>query len=185
MSIPEKTGRSLRPAGEKVAWPQAMTDEGDHGGASVIDGRTQRSAPTKTIVTWRRGGCPHPPTRWPPHPRNSPSSGPTGHLPPGRGKAISVLTQGFPALWRSPHPPPSGAPSPRGRLGTWGRADDIRPGPSSSALRRGRCPQRPVGPPYPFCPFGTFPLDKGNRPRNDSFFDSLGSPCGGAGSEAD
>ena len=28
-------------------------------------------------------------------------------------------------------------------------------------------PRRPVGPPYPFCPFGTFPLDKGNRPRND------------------
>ena len=42
-------------------------------------------------------------------------------------------------------------------------------------------PRRPVGPPYPFCPFGTFPLDKGNRPRNDRFFDRLGSPCGGAG----
>ena len=31
-------------------------------------------------------------------------------------------------------------------------------------------PRRPVGPPYPFCPFGTFPLDKGNRPRNDRLF---------------
>ena len=31
-------------------------------------------------------------------------------------------------------------------------------------------PRRSVGPPYPFCPFGTFPLDKGNRPRNDRLF---------------
>ena len=29
---------SLRPAGEKVAWAQPMTDEGDHGDAPVIDG---------------------------------------------------------------------------------------------------------------------------------------------------
>ena len=29
---------------------------------------------------------------------------------------------------------------------------------------RNGLPRRPVGPPYPFCPFGTFPLDKGNRP---------------------
>ena len=42
-------------------------------------------------------------------------------------------------------------------------------------------PRRPVGPPYPFCPFGTFPLDKGDQPRNDRLFDRLGSPCGGAG----
>ena len=46
---------------------------------------------------------------------------------------------------------------------------------------RNGLPRRPVGPPYPFCPFGTFPLDKGNRPRNDRLFDRLGSPCGGAG----
>ena len=26
------------------------------------------AAPTKPIVTLRRGGCPHPPVRWPPHP---------------------------------------------------------------------------------------------------------------------
>ena len=52
----------------KVAWPQAMTDEGDHGGAPVIDGPLGTAAPTKPIVTRRRGGCPHPPVRWPPHP---------------------------------------------------------------------------------------------------------------------
>ena len=46
---------------------------------------------------------------------------------------------------------------------------------------RNGLPRRPVGPPYPFCPFGTFPLDKGNRPHNDRLFDRLGSPCGGAG----
>ena len=50
----------------------------------------------------------------------------------------------------------------------------------TNLVRRGRCPQRPAGAdaptgvtlirplrghlPYPFCPFGTFPLDKGNRP---------------------
>ena len=39
-------------------------------------------------------------------------------------------------------------------------------------------------PPYPFCPFGTFPLDKGNRPRNDRDEAGLGSPCGGAGTAA-
>ena len=27
---------SLRPAGEKVAWAQPMTDEGDHGGAESL-----------------------------------------------------------------------------------------------------------------------------------------------------
>ena len=39
----------------------AVTDEGDHGGAPVIDGPLGTAAPTKSIVTLRRGGCPHPP----------------------------------------------------------------------------------------------------------------------------
>ena len=96
----------LPPGRGKVAWPQAMTDEGDHGGAAVIDGPLGTAAPTKSIVTLRSGGCPHPPVRWPLHPTI-----PTlirslrDHLPPGRGKAISVPTQPLPTLRRSPHPP--------------------------------------------------------------------------------
>ena len=61
----------------KVAWAKPMTDEGDYGGAAVIDGPLGTAAPTKSIVTLRRGGCPHPPDdhrtlRYPP------SSGPDG-----------------------------------------------------------------------------------------------------------
>ena len=55
-----------------------MTDEGDHGGAPVIDGPLGTAAPTKSIVTLRRGGCPHPPVRGPPHQRYPPSSAPCG-----------------------------------------------------------------------------------------------------------
>ena len=89
---------------KKIAFPWGKVvpkgpDEGGYRGCGGHRGRTQRSAPTKAIVTLRRGGCPHPPVRWPPHPT-------------------------IPTL--------------------------IRP-------LRGHLP-------YPFCPFGTFPLDKGNRP---------------------
>ena len=49
---------------------------------------------------------------------------------------------------------------------------------------RNGLPRRPVGPPYPFCPFGTFPLDKGNRPftREPALSVSCAdsSPTGGA-----
>ena len=64
-----------------MAWPQAMTDEGDHGGAPVIDGPLGTAAPTKSIVTLRRGGCPHPPAGCICTQRDPPSSSPTGHLP--------------------------------------------------------------------------------------------------------
>ena len=69
----------------KVAWAKPMTDEGDHGGAPVIDGPLGTAAPTKSIVTLRRGGCPHPPVRWPPHPRYPPSSAPCGGTFPLEG----------------------------------------------------------------------------------------------------
>ena len=36
---------SLRPAGEKVAWAQPMTDEGDHGGAYVVGRAAEDSGP--------------------------------------------------------------------------------------------------------------------------------------------
>ena len=53
-----------------------------------------------------------PPADNEPNPKPAPSSGPSGHLPP-EGKAF---------LGGSPlHPPPSGAPSPRGE-GFWGKA---------------------------------------------------------------
>ena len=51
-----ENGHSLRPAGEKVARAQAVTDEGDHGGASVVDGPTRRSAPTACHDSSCRGG---------------------------------------------------------------------------------------------------------------------------------
>ena len=31
--------------------------------------------------------------------------------------------------------------------------------------------------PYPFCPFGTFPLDKGNRPQGKASLSVTASPC--------
>ena len=67
-------------------------------------------------------------------------------------------------------PPAGGASVVAGR---WGQ----RPLRETRTLdRRGRCPQRPASTtappkradedidPYPFCPFGTFPPDRGNRP---------------------
>ena len=75
---------SLRPAGEKVAWAQPMTDEGDHGGTPVIDGPLGTAAPTKFIVTRRRGGCPHPPVGLR-TPRYPPSSAPCGGTFPLEG----------------------------------------------------------------------------------------------------
>ena len=109
-----------------------MTDEGDHGGAPVIDGPLRTAAPTKSIVTLRRGGCPHPPIRWPPHLTIPTLIRPRwGHLPPewgrlwGRGNGIpqsAALTAPFNKganplshrLWRCqlPH---------RGSQGTGGR----------------------------------------------------------------
>ena len=98
--------RRIRKAAKLPTTAQPMTDEGNHGGAPVIDGPLGTAAPTKSIVTLCRGGCPHPPVRWPPHPTI-----PTlirslrDHLPPGRGKALLVLTRELTALRRSPHPP--------------------------------------------------------------------------------
>ena len=87
------------------------------------NGRMGTSAPTPGHDCSCRGGL------WPPalsvtaSPCQLPQGGSQEHafdtapcLPPGRGKALSVLTQRLKVLRRSPHPPPSGAPSPRGRL---------------------------------------------------------------------
>ena len=110
--------------------------------------------------------------RGPPHPswlRHATFSPAGRRLWPFRWERSNV--DGVPLIRHGLTPMP---PSPRGRLFV--------------SYPRGRCRGGydppgipPVGPPYPFCPFGTFPLDKGNRPRNDRFFDRLGSPCGGAG----
>ena len=79
-----QSGIAFAPQGRR--WHgAAMTDEGDHGGAPVIDGPLGTAAPTKSIVTLRRGGCPHPPVRWPPHPRYPPSSAPCGGTFPLEG----------------------------------------------------------------------------------------------------
>ena len=81
----------------KVAWAKPMTDEGDHGGAPVIDGPLGTAAPTKSIVTLRRGGCPHPPVRGPPHLTIPTLIRPLrDHLPPGRGKAKFAPAQCLP-----------------------------------------------------------------------------------------
>ena len=99
-----QSGIAFAPQGRR--WHgAAMTDEGDHGGAAVIDGPLGTAAPTKSIVTLRRGRCPQRPAVGVCTQRYPPSSGPAGHLPPGRGKALSVLTQPLPTLRRSPHPP--------------------------------------------------------------------------------
>ena len=66
----------------KVAWAKPMTDEGDHGGAPVIDGPLGTAAPTKAIVILRRGGFP---------------------IRPFDGRRTHDT---------HPHPPPAGAPSP-------------------------------------------------------------------------
>ena len=105
MSISDRTAKAFAPQGRRWHGRKPMTDEGDHGGAPVIDGPLGTAAPTKSIVTLRRGGCPHPPAGGICTQRAPPSSGPAGHLPPGRGKAISVPTQPLPTLRRSPHPP--------------------------------------------------------------------------------
>ena len=67
----------------------------------------------------RRGGSFRPPVlslRGGAKPRRGNPSPRPQSLPPRRWKAIFVLTQGFPALRRSPHPVPAGPPSPKGRL---------------------------------------------------------------------
>ena len=77
--------RRIRKAAKLPTTAQPMTDEGDHGGAPVIDGPLGTAAPTKSIVTLRRGGCPHPPVQWPSHPRYPPSSAPCGGTFPLEG----------------------------------------------------------------------------------------------------
>ena len=75
-------------------------------GAVVIDGRTQRSAPTGAIVICRRGGplCPPATAYVPPGSPSSVMAAPC-HLLPCGAKAIAVLASEIKALWRSPHPP--------------------------------------------------------------------------------
>ena len=92
-----QNGQSLRPAGEKVAWPQPMTDEGDHGGAPVIDGPLRTAAPTKAIVTLCRGGCPHPPVRWPSHPTRPTLIRPFGAPSPWKGEGFIRSDASFPS----------------------------------------------------------------------------------------
>ena len=76
-------------------------------GAVVIDGPTQRSAPTGAIVICRRGGplCPPATAYVPPGSPSSVMGLRPCHLLPCGAKAIAVLMLGLIALWRSPHPP--------------------------------------------------------------------------------
>ncbi len=92
-----RNSQSLRPAGEKVAWPQPMTDEGDHGGAPVLDGPLRTAAPTKAIVTLCRGGCPHPPVRWPSHPTRPTLIRPFGAPSPWKGEGFIRSDASFPS----------------------------------------------------------------------------------------
>ena len=85
------------------------------------------AAPTKFIVTRRRGGCPHPPVglRTPRYPPSSAPCGGTfplegGRLYPFRCKRSKPF--GVPLIRPSV---PTGAPSPGGSLGTWGRNPSV------------------------------------------------------------
>ena len=101
-----ENGHSLRPAGEKVARAQAVTDEGDHGGAPVIGGPLGTAAPTNSIVTRRRGGCPHPPVRGPLHPTIPTLIRPFGAPSPWEGEGFIRSD----ATAQSPSAFPSSAP---------------------------------------------------------------------------
>ena len=76
-----------------------------------------------------------------------------------------------------PRPPRRRAPYAAGvKGGKWKTDRGWHRWKSRRLCRRGRCPQRPASTaappkradedigPYPFCPFGTFPPDRGNRP---------------------
>ena len=140
-----------------------MTDEGDHGGAPVIDGPLGTAAPTKAIVILRRGGCPHPPVRWPSHPRYPPSSAPCGGTFP-----IPFVPSGHFPLTRGI------GPLEGGRLRDVG-PESFRHGcaavGSFAALRMRRtpCGYCAVPPsPIPFVPSGHFPLIRGIGPHRGS-----------------
>ena len=136
-------------------------------GAVVIDGPTQRSAPTGAIVICRRGGplCPPATAYVPPGSPSSVMAAPC-HLLPCGAKALAVLTSLRQTLWRSPHPSrlaPCHLPPGEGFLfltpGAGAGADMIRP---ESCPKNG-IPQSAslTASPIPFVPSGHFPLIRG------------------------
>ena len=97
MSISDRTAKAFAPQGRRWHGRKPMTDEGDHGGAPVIDGPLGTAAPTKSIVTLRRGGCPHPPIRWPPHPTIPTLIRPFGPPSPWKGEGFIRSDASFPS----------------------------------------------------------------------------------------
>ena len=139
-----------------------MTDEGDHGGASVIDGRTRRSAPTPGYDGSRRGGPLCPPTMT------------TAFSTESSSHRLAAMPAPFHkgAYWCGT----SDLPCERevARRSRDGRILSLVPRRAKTtsiltlalqALRRSPHPALRATCPIPFVPVGHFPLTRGNVPR--------------------